>query len=274
MSDQRFVLRARDLVKAFPTADGEVRAVDGVSLDVPRGAVYGVIGFSGAGKSTLVRCFNLLETPTSGTVEVEGRDLTAMSRGELKLARRRIGMIFQSFNLLMQRTALGNVLFPLEIAGVPRAEARERALEALAGVGLADRANAWPAQLSGGQKQRVAIARCLVSGPSLLLCDEATSALDPHTTASVLHLLRDLNRSRGLTLVVITHSMSVVREICTHVAVMEAGRIAERGSVAEVLGAPRSEAARRLVTLDGIPRADLLAAARRADAAAERSPAP
>ena len=245
------LLRATGLVKTFPGRDGAaVHALRGVSVEVPRGGSLGVIGFSGAGKSTLVRCLNLLERPDAGTVEFEGRDLAALPRGELMLARRRIGMVFQGFNLLMQRTALENVLFPLEVARVPRAEARRRALAALDSVGLADKSGAWPAQLSGGQKQRVAIARVLVAEPAAILCDEATSALDPHTAAGVLRLLRALNRERGIALVVITHSMSVARVLCDSVAVMEAGLVVESGPASEVLRAPKSAAARRQLLID------------------------
>lgn len=244
------IISVRNLVKEFRTESGVFRAIDDISFDVKQGAVYGVIGLSGAGKSTLVRCLNLLEKPTSGTVTVNGLELGGLSSAELRHARRDIGMIFQGFNLLMQRNVIGNVLFPLEISGVPRREALRKAAEMLEVVGLSDKAKAYPAQLSGGQRQRIAIARVLATNPKIILSDEATSALDPQTTSSILHLLKDLNTRFGITIIVITHEMSVIREICTDVAVLDNGRIAESGSVDQIFRAPQTAAARRLVLPD------------------------
>ena len=241
------IIQVEGLVKEFHGSGGLFRALDDISFQVRPGAVFGIIGLSGAGKSTLVRCLNLLEKPDGGRVQVDGQELTKLSAPELRLARRNIGMIFQGFHLLMQRNVLGNVLFPLEVAGVPRAEARRRAEEMLSVVGLSDKAEAFPAQLSGGQRQRVAIARALATGPKIILSDEATSALDPQTTASILHLLQELNGRYGITIVVITHEMDVIREICTDVAVLDNGRIVEQGSVDQVFRAPRTAAARRLI---------------------------
>lgn len=241
------LIEIRGLRKTFGSGEGAVTALEDVSLDIEAGEIFGIIGLSGAGKSTLVRCMNLLERPTSGTVTVDGADMTALSEKELRAARRDIGMIFQSFNLLMQRTALGNVRFPLELAGTPRKEADRRAQELLEMVGLGDRSGAYPAQLSGGQKQRVAIARALATNPKVLLCDEATSALDPTTTESILELLKNLNRQLGVTVVVITHEMRVVERICSRVAIIADSRIAEMGPVQEVFLNPRTEAAKRLV---------------------------
>ena len=243
----------KDLTKIFPAKDGDVTAADHISFEVEQGDIFGIIGLSGAGKSTLVRCLNLLEHPTSGEVIVNGQSLETLSKKELRLARRKIGMIFQHFNLLMQRTALDNVCFPLEIAGVPKKEARKRAMELLRTVGLVDKANAYPSQLSGGQKQRVAIARVLASDPQILLSDEATSALDPETTRSILALLREINEKTGITIVLITHEMAVVQEICRNVIVMENGRIAEEGKVEEIFRNPKTEAARRLLVNAGSP---------------------
>ena len=243
----------KDLTKIFPAKDGDVTAADHISFEVEQGDIFGIIGLSGAGKSTLVRCLNLLEHPTSGEVIVNGQSLETLSKKELRLARRKIGMIFQHFNLLMQRTALDNVCFPLEIAGVPKKEACKRAMELLRTVGLVDKANAYPSQLSGGQKQRVAIARVLASDPQILLSDEATSALDPETTRSILALLREINEKTGITIVLITHEMAVVQEICRNVIVMENGRIAEEGKVEEIFRNPKTEAARRLLVNAGSP---------------------
>ena len=241
------LIEIRNLCKTFGTGSTAVHALEDVSLDIEAGEIFGIIGLSGAGKSTLVRCMNLLERPTSGTVTVDGADMTALSEKELRAARREIGMIFQSFNLLMQRNALANVRFPLELAGVPKKEANKRAQELLDMVGLGDRAEAFPAQLSGGQKQRVAIARALATNPKVLLCDEATSALDPTTTESILELLRDLNRRLGVTVVVITHEMRVVERICSRVAIIADSRIAEMGPVQDVFLNPQTEAAKKLV---------------------------
>ena len=207
------IIQIQHLSKTFGGGTGEVHALEDISLDIRQGEIFGIIGLSGAGKSTLVRCMNLLERPTSGTVIVDGKDMTALPEEELRLARRKITMIFQGFNLLMQRTCLKNVCFPMEIAGVPRSKAEARAAELLERVGLGDKADAYPAQLSGGQKQRVAVARALATDPKVLLCDEATSALDPTTTVSILGLLKELNQELGVTVVVITHQMSVIEEI-------------------------------------------------------------
>ncbi|BFO19984.1 hypothetical protein SHKM778_63720 [Streptomyces sp. KM77-8] len=232
------------LTKVYRSRGREVTALDGVDLHVREGEVYGVIGQSGAGKSSLIRCVNLLERPTSGTVTVAGQDLTALAgRGpragrELRQARSRIGMVFQHFNLLSSRTVQDNVELPLEILGKPAKERSRKALELLDLVGLADKAKAYPAQLSGGQKQRVGIARALAGDPKVLLSDEATSALDPETTRSILHLLRDLNRQLGLTVLLITHEMDVVKSICDSAALMENGRITESGTVTELLATP------------------------------------
>ena len=228
-------------------ANGGVDALKDVSLTIEDGDIYGIIGMSGAGKSTLVRCINLLERPTKGEIIVDGQRLDTMTPAQLRAARRNITMIFQHFNLLMQRTCLRNVCFPMEISGVKRADAEKRGRELLELVGLPDKADAYPAQLSGGQQQRVAIARALATDPKVLLCDEATSALDPNTTRQILELIRDINRKLNITVVVITHQMSVVKEICTHVAILDEGRVAESGLVGTVFAAPKSAAGRRLV---------------------------
>lgn len=212
-----------------------------------KGEIFGIIGLSGAGKSTLVRCLNLLERPTSGTVRVNGKNLTELSEKELRKERQKIGMIFQHFNLLMQRTALDNVCFPMEIAGIKKAEARKKALEYLKIVGLEEKALSYPSQLSGGQKQRVAIARVLASDPQILLCDEATSALDPQTTKAILELIKEINRDYEITVVVITHEMSVVQEICDKVAVLERGALVETGTVEELFRNPKTDEAKKLV---------------------------
>ncbi len=237
--------------KTFVGTDGQVEALKDVSLTVPDGDIYGIIGMSGAGKSTLVRTVNLLERPTSGTVLVDGVDMTKLSPAELRKKRREITMIFQSFNLLMQKNCLKNVCFPLELAGMKSREAKAKALELLELVGLKDKASAYPAQLSGGQQQRVAIARALATEPKVLLCDEATSALDPGTTHSILELIRDINAKLGITVVIITHQMSVVESICRHVAILDQGNVAETGEVSEVFSNPQSRAARSLVFPEG-----------------------
>ncbi len=246
------IIQVRHLTKTFGEGETAVHALDDISLDVHPGEIYGIIGLSGAGKSTLVRCLNLLERPTSGSVMVDGSEMTRLSDKELRLARRNVTMIFQSFNLLMQRTCLKNVCFPMELSGVHKAKAEARARELLEIVGLADKADAYPAQLSGGQKQRVAIARALATDPKVLLCDEATSALDPTTTASILSLLKDLNQKLGVTVVVITHQMSVIEEICTRVAILDGGKIAEEGEVTDIFSNPKTDAARRLVYPGGV----------------------
>ena len=239
------------LTKTFRTADGTVEALKNVSLTVNDGDIYGIIGMSGAGKSTLVRCINLLERPTEGTVRIDGQDLSALSEKQLRSVRREVSMIFQSFNLLSQRTCLKNICFPLELIGVPKKQAEARARELLELVGLPDKADAYPAMLSGGQKQRIAIARALATDPKVLLCDEATSALDPKTTHDILSLLRDLHDRLGLTIILITHQMSVVEEICTRVAILDNGSVVEEGPVEAVFSAPKSKAAKRLVFPDG-----------------------
>lgn len=229
-------------------SDGLVHALSDINIDIADGDVFGIIGMSGAGKSTLVRTINLLERPTSGTIEVDGRDVTALSGEELRAYRRRVAMIFQNFGLLAQKTVLDNVCFPfLAASGKVTAENRARALELLDRVGLAEKAQSYPSQLSGGQKQRVAIARALACEPEVILCDEATSALDPKSTNTILKLLRDINRETGVTLVVITHSMDVVEKICNNVAVLEHGRVVEQGGVAKVFADPQAEATRVLL---------------------------
>ena len=239
------IIEIRGLTKRFEGAD-TVLALENIDLTVETGQIYGIIGLSGAGKSTLVRCINLLEKPTAGTVAVEGRELTALSEKELRTVRKSIGMIFQHFNLLMQRTCLQNITFPLELVGTPKKEAQQRARELLKLVDLESKADAYPVQLSGGQKQRVAIARTLATDPKLLLCDEATSALDPKTTRDILRLIQDINRRLGITVVIITHEMAVIRQICTRVAILDGGHIAEEGSVDEVFVHTRSAAGKRL----------------------------
>lgn len=240
----------QDVSKTFETKDGSVQALNHVSLSIESGDIYGIIGMSGAGKSTLVRCMNFLEVPSEGKVLIDGKSLSEFSPKELRKEREKIGMIFQHFNLLMQKNVLENVCFPLYIQGKKKAEARAKALELLKIVGLADRAKAYPAQLSGGQKQRVAIARALASDPQILLCDEATSALDPQTTSSILELLQDINQKFGITIVIITHQMSVVREICTHVAIMKDGEVKEQGLVEEIFSHPKSQVAKELISKD------------------------
>ena len=240
----------QDVSKTFETKDGSVQALNHVSLSIETGDIYGIIGMSGAGKSTLVRCMNFLEVPSEGKVLIDGKSLSEFSPKELRKEREKIGMIFQHFNLLMQKNVLENVCFPLYIQGKKKAEARARAMELLEIVGLADRAKAYPAQLSGGQKQRVAIARALASDPQILLCDEATSALDPQTTSSILELLQEINKKFGITIVIITHQMSVVREICTHVAIMKDGEVKEQGLVEEIFSHPKSQVAKELISKD------------------------
>ena len=246
------MIELKHISKVFPTADGELKALTDVNITVEDGDVFGIVGMSGAGKSTLVRCINLLERPTEGQVVIDGRDLCAMTEKELMVQRRSISMIFQQFNLLMQRTCLKNICFPMEIAGVKAADARKKALELLDIVGLPDKADAYPAQLSGGQKQRIAIARALASDPKILLCDEATSALDPKTTRDILRLIKDINRRLGITVVVITHEMAVVEEICTKVAILDHGVLQETGTVEDIFSNPQTEAGRRLVYPDGV----------------------
>lgn len=241
------MIEVRQVSKVYQVNGQPVVALRDVNLSVRRGEIYGIIGLSGAGKSTLVRCINMLERPQSGSILVDGVDITRLEGEALRAARRQIGMIFQNFNLLQSRTVAGNVAFPLEIAGVPQAEIKRRVSDLLALVGLTDKAKAYPAQLSGGQKQRVGIARALANQPKVLLSDEATSALDPQTTKSILKLLLDINHQLGLTIVLITHEMQVIKEICDSVAVIENGTIVESGPVWQVFTEPRSAAARNFL---------------------------
>ncbi len=241
------MIQIRNVTKTFIGKGNQVEALKGISLDIQKGDIYGIIGMSGAGKSTLVRCLNFLERPTAGTVIIEDKDLSTLRERELRLVRTEIAMIFQHFNLLMQRNVLDNVCFPMEIAGKKRAEAVGRARELLKIVGLEEKEGSYPSQLSGGQKQRVAIARALANNPKILLCDEATSALDPATTKSILALLQQINREFGITIVIITHEMSVVQEVCSHVAIIDSGELAEHGTVEEVFRRPQSRAAKELV---------------------------
>lgn len=242
--------RLLNVSKTFTDKDNTVKAVNDVSLTIEKGSIHGIIGFSGAGKSTLVRCLNLLEVPDSGKVIFNGKDLTTLKGKELRKNRQKIGMIFQSFNLLAQRTVLGNICYPLEIAGVSKKEAAVKAKKLLEMVGIADKAKSYPSKLSGGQKQRVAIARALATDPDVLLCDEATSALDPITTTSILELLKSINKELGVTIVVITHEMKVVKQICDTVSVMSDGNIVEQGKVKDIFMNPHSDITKKLVIKD------------------------
>ena len=241
------MIKVSHLSKTFESKSGIVEALSDVSFDVKKGEIFGIIGLSGAGKSTLVRCLNLLEKPSEGHVEIDGEDMMKLDGKSLRLKRRKIGMIFQAFNLLMQVNVLDNVCFPMEIAGVKKSEARKKALEYLKVVGLEEKAKAYPSQLSGGQKQRVAIARVLASDPEILLCDEATSALDPETTKSILNLIKEINRKYDITVVLITHEMAVIQEICNRCVVLENGKLVEENTVEELFRHPRTNAARRLI---------------------------
>ncbi len=243
-------IEVRHLSKTFEQKGIVVEALKDINLNIEAGDIYGIIGMSGAGKSTLVRCLNYLEKPTDGQVIVAGQDLGALSEKELRKQRSEIAMIFQHFNLLMQKTVLDNVCFPLTLQKKNKKEARERARELLKVVGLSEKEKAYPAQLSGGQKQRVAIARALASDPRILLCDEATSALDPQTTASILELLKQINKDLGITIVIITHQMAVIREICNKVAIVEGGVLVENGFVEKIFNHPKSQAARELILRD------------------------
>ena len=245
------MIEIKNISKQFNTAEGKVEALKNVSISIPDGDIFGIIGMSGAGKSTLVRCINMLERPTDGTIKIDSIDISELSEKDLRNVRRDIAMIFQGFNLLMQRNCLKNVCFPLELAGKSKSEAKKRALELLDIVGLGDKAKAYPAQLSGGQQQRVAIARALATDPKVLLCDEATSALDPTTTNSILELIRSINEKLGITVIIITHQMSVVESICKHVAILDNGEVAEQGEVTEIFSHPGSLAARQLVFPEG-----------------------
>jgi len=241
------MIELRNLSKLFTTTDGPVDALRHINLTIQNGDIYGIIGMSGAGKSTLVRCINMLERPTEGTVLLDGVDLGTLNKKQIQQVRRRITMIFQSFNLLMQRTCLKNVMLPLLLGGADKSAAEKKAKELLELVGLPDKANSYPAQLSGGQQQRVAIARALTTEPEVLLCDEATSALDPKTTHAILELIRDINKKLGITVIVITHQMSVVQEICNRVAILSEGQVVEEGDVSEVFSNPRANATRNLI---------------------------
>ncbi len=241
------LIQIKNLQKEYISQNNKVTALDNINLNISKGDIYGIIGMSGAGKSTLVRCINFLEKPTKGTVIIGNKDLSKLNEAQLRGVRQKVGMIFQQFNLLMQRNVEDNICFPLEISGVSKKEGRKRAAELLELVGLSDKKKAYPSQLSGGQKQRVAIARALATNPEILLCDEATSALDPTTTRSILALLKDINNKLKITIIIITHEMAVVEEICDSVAIIDKGRLAESGTVEEVFSNPRTEAAKRLV---------------------------
>lgn len=233
------MIQLSHIEKTYDSPSGPVKALKGIDLTIERGEIFGIIGLSGAGKSTLIRCINMLERPTAGKVIVDGQDMTVMSEKELRKARKNIGMIFQHFNLLSSATVYDNIAFPLRLSHTPEAEIQKKVLPLLELVGLADKAHQYPSQLSGGQKQRVGIARALASEPKVLLCDEATSALDPQTTRSILELIQDINRKLSLTVVVITHEMQVIKDICDKVAVIENGVIAEQGTVLEVFTNPQ-----------------------------------
>ena len=241
-------IEIKNLTKIFEIKGHTVTALSDVSLSIEKGDIFGIIGMSGAGKSTLVRTVNYLEKPTQGSILIDGINLSSLSEKELRKKRREIGMIFQNFNLLEQKNVIDNICFPLEIAGTKRKEARIRAKELLKTVNLEDKEKAFPSQLSGGQKQRVAIARALATNPSILLCDEATSALDPQTTDSILKLLKEINETLGITIVIITHQMSVVTEVCKHVAIIDNGKLAEEGEVDKIFESPSSDAAKELIT--------------------------
>ncbi len=241
------MITLKNISKTFAASDKKIHAVQDVSLTIHDKDVFGMIGFSGAGKSTLVRCINLLERPTSGTVEIDGQELTKLSAKELRAARKKIGMIFQHFNLMPSRTILGNVAYPLKGSGLTKQQIKDKVHELLELVGISEKENAYPSQLSGGQKQRVAIARALANDPKILLCDEATSALDPQTTKSILKLIQKLNETLGITVVVITHEMTVVKEICNRVAVMDHGKVVEEGEVFFVFAAPKEQLTRDFI---------------------------
>ncbi|STR41561.1 methionine ABC transporter ATP-binding protein [Klebsiella michiganensis] len=247
------MIKLSNITKVFQQGNRSIQALNDVSLHVPAGQIYGVIGASGAGKSTLIRCVNLLERPTQGSVQVGGQELTALSEKELTRARRQIGMIFQHFNLLASRTVFGNVALPLELDNTPKDEIKRRVTELLDLVGLGDKHDSYPANLSGGQKQRVAIARALASNPKVLLCDEATSALDPATTRSILELLKDINRRLGLTILLITHEMDVVKRICDCVAVISNGQLIEQDTVSEVFSHPKTPLAQQFIQSNAAP---------------------
>ena len=247
MSQAQPIIRLVHLDKEFKTGNGPVKVLDNINLEIHRGEIFGIIGLSGAGKSTLVRCINYLEVPTAGAVIFEGRSLNELKESEKRKARQSMGMIFQQFNLLAQRNVIQNICFPLEIAGVSKKEAKLRALELLKLVGLEGKARSYPVQLSGGEKQRVAIARAIATNPKVLLCDEATSALDPNTTKAILELLKDINKNLGITVIVITHEMTVVEAICDRVAIIDQSRIAEVGKVSDIFTAPKSKIGQQLI---------------------------
>ena len=242
------IIEIKNLTKKFELDGHTITALDGIDLSIEKGDVFGIIGMSGAGKSTLVRSINYLETPTEGDVLIDGENLANLNEKQLRRKRSGIGMIFQSFNLLEQKNVLDNVCFPLEVTGVAKRDAKKRAKEMLHLVKLSDKEKAYPAQLSGGQQQRVAIARTLATNPQILLCDEATSALDPQTTSSILNLLREINESLGITIVIITHQMSVVTEVCKKVAIIDGGRLVESGPVEKIFKDPKSDAAKELIS--------------------------
>lgn len=256
MSLDNPIIRLDGLGKEFKGSQGTVRALEDINLEIVAGEIFGIIGLSGAGKSTLVRCMNFLEVPTEGEVYYDGAPLSKMSEKELRKVRQSMGMIFQQFNLLAQRNVLQNICFPLEIAGTPKEEAKSRARELLGLVGLKDRENAYPSQLSGGQKQRVAIARALATNPKVILCDEATSALDPNTTKAILQLLKEINKTLGVTVIVITHEMSVIEAICDRVAIIDQSRIAEMGNVTKIFSGPKSKIGRQLILGDAAKQAE------------------
>lgn len=241
------MIELKNLYKSYTTKAGKVEAVKDVTLKINKGDIYGIIGFSGAGKSTLVRCINLLEKPNKGQVIIDGKNLVTLSNKELRKERKKIGMIFQHFNLMKSRTVFENIAYPLRGSGLSKEEIRGKVLSLLKLVELEDKESAYPSQLSGGQKQRVGIARALANDPKVLLCDEATSALDPQTTKSILRLLKEVNKKLNLTIVVITHEMQVVKEICTRVAVMEKGRIVEEGDIFKVFSEPKQEITRNFI---------------------------
>ena len=241
------MIKLQDISKTFDIASGRVEAVKHVNLQIEKGEIFGIIGFSGAGKSTLVRCINLLETPTQGKVIVDGKELTSLSAKELRKERKKIGMIFQHFNLMPSRNVAQNIAYPLKGSGLSKEQINEKVKKLLTLVGMEEKAKAYPSQLSGGQKQRVGIARALANDPKVLLCDEATSALDPQTTKSILQLLKKLNQELGITIVLITHEMAVVKEICNRVAVMEQGEVVEEGDVFKIFACPKKEITRSFI---------------------------
>ncbi|MBQ9487317.1 MAG: methionine ABC transporter ATP-binding protein, partial [Selenomonadaceae bacterium] len=262
------MIKFSQIEKIYDTPSGKIHALKGINLEIAKGEIYGIIGLSGAGKSTLVRCINMLERPTAGSVIVDGQDMMKLSESELREARKNIGMIFQHFNLLSSATVYDNIAFPLTLAGTPSAEIKKKVEPLLELVGLKDKANQYPAQLSGGQKQRVGIARALASDPKILLCDEATSALDPQTTKSILALIKDINKKFSLTVVVITHEMQVIKEICDKVAVISNGVIAEKGSVLDVFTNPQHEITKEFISV--ILSNDLPAAFRGSEISSEK----